>query len=238
MQPKRIGISVLCATFFMAGCAGSSGGGASGAGDDTPSPLALEAAQITVTAAQERLAAAESDQAIQEEANRLILETARSELKQAQMRLALLKAVDGKKRTDEASLAVQTAKDSIEDATDELDQLKKMYGENELADATKEIVIKRGERQLVRARESLSIQQVNQVKVRDEIAAEQEKLDLEHLQKQKELEQAGLKARNQSQQKRAALLEAQAGLKKAMDEQDQLKKKSKPEDAKPAEPAK
>ncbi len=228
MNPNRFAIPLA---LLLTGCAGVPAGGSPAAGDDAPSAAALEAAGIAVTAAQERLAAAESDAAIQEEMNRLSLETARSELKQAQMRLALLENVDGKKRTDEAALAVRQAQDMIDDATDELDQLKKMYGENELADATKEIVIKRGERQLVRAREGLAIQQVNQAKVRDEIATEREKASLELLQKQRESEQAALKARNLSQQKRAAVLEAQASLKKAQDEQDQLKKKAKPADA-------
>lgn len=222
---RTLAIPALVASGLLGGCVGAPA--AAGGGDsEGPSALALEAAKLAVSAAAERLAAAEKDLAIQQEANRLALEAAASELRQAEMRLNLLDTVDGKKRADEAQLQVRQSKDAIEDAADELEQLKKMYGENELADATKEIVIKRGERQLVRAREHLSIQEANLAKVLGEITVEREKLVLEHRQKREEKEQAAAKAESLAHQKRAALADAQAALKKAQDELEQLRKKS------------
>lgn len=216
----------LLASALLGGCAGAPGGATAGGDPEAPTALAIEAAELSVSAAAERLSAAEKDLAIQQEANRLALETAASELRQAEMRLKLLETADGKKRTDEARLQVRQAKDAIDDATDELEQLKKMYGENELADATKEIVIKRGERQLVRTREQLAIHELNLVKVTDELGAEREKLSLERRQKQEEGEQAAVKAEIQIHQKRAAVTDAQAALKKAQDELARIKKKA------------
>ncbi|MHC4729982.1 MAG: hypothetical protein ACYS6Z_05225, partial [Planctomycetota bacterium] len=57
-----------------------------------------------------------------------------------------------KKFTEEGErLSVQYRKHRLEDQKDELDQLEKMYGEDELVDATEEIVLKRSRRNFARS---------------------------------------------------------------------------------------
>ena len=213
---------------LLAGCA--AGGGTPG--DETPTPQKIETAKLAVEAAKSHLAAAESDARLQEEANRMTLAAAQSEAKQAQMRADVFQA-DKKKRLDEAAFTVQQVKDQIEDAADELDQLKKMYQGNELADATKEIVLKRGERQLARSRTQLAMKEAENAKLRDhDLPTEQEKIALDLAQKTDDLKQASLKAENQLQKKRAELQDARVALRKAEEELEKLQK-----DASQAKPA-
>ncbi len=54
----------------------------------------------------------------------------------------------------------QSEQNQIEDQTDELTQLEKMYREDELVDATEEIVLKRSRRGLARLRASIALQQL------------------------------------------------------------------------------
>lgn len=199
----------------LAGCAGP--GGATPQPKPSPSPLAIEAAQIAVAAAEERLASAEVDLSLQEADNRLAVEAARSALRKARSRLQLLETVDGKRRIDEAALAVRRAQDAIDDRTEELEQLKKMYADTELADDTKELVIRRSERDIARSRETLALQQANHTKVSKEVAEERESLAFDLLRAEKEVEQAERKAENGSRGKRAALLEAKRTLLTARD---------------------
>ncbi len=89
------------------------------------------------------------------EKNRLDQEAARSQLELARAGLARAqRSLEGWKKNE---LAFQEREDEIskrweqanvEDQTDELDQLQKMYAADALVDATEDIVIKRSERQL------------------------------------------------------------------------------------------
>ena len=85
---------------------------------------------------------------LDEEAARSAVERARAALVRAQRSLAGWKEQElvFARRTDEISKSYEEA--NVEDQTDELDQLTKMYQADELVDATEDIVIKRSRRAL------------------------------------------------------------------------------------------
>lgn len=60
-----------------------------------------------------------------------------------------------------SALDLVRTRDEVQDAEEELKQLEQMYGQNELADRTAEIVLSRGERELGRVREALRLAEEN-----------------------------------------------------------------------------
>jgi hypothetical protein len=67
--------------------------------------------------------------------------------------LARFRAVDKPHRLAQDALSVQTSADGLLEADEELQQLKMMYSDSQLGDATAEIVLNRSERRLKRAQE-------------------------------------------------------------------------------------
>src|SRR5262249_47591383 len=67
--------------------------------------------------------------------------------------LARFRAVDKPHRLAQDALEVQLSSDGLLDADEELTQLKMMYSDSQLGDATAEIVLNRSERRLKRAQE-------------------------------------------------------------------------------------
>ncbi len=199
-------------------------------GEKRPEPRDVETARMSEGLARMRLAAAEADLKVQEAQGAQTLAGAESEYRQAQMRQGAFE-IERKKRLMEAELAVKGARDRIEDSVEELDQLEKMYQENALADSTKELVLKRGRRQLERAREGLTLQEMGLAKLRDQdLPAEQEKLANDLSQKKAAAEQARARLDLLLQQKKTACEEARLNLHKAEGELKKLQK----DPAKPA----
>jgi hypothetical protein len=64
-------------------------------------------------------------------------------------------------RIAESELSLQFEKDGAEDARDEMEQLAALYGQGDLAEKTAELVIRRAERGLERAQESLRLQEAD-----------------------------------------------------------------------------
>ncbi len=152
----------------------------------------------------------------------------RRELELEEARLAQLRNVESGRRLRESELGVQGAQDQIEDARDELEQLEKLYKGNELADATKEIVLKRGHRSLQRAAESLALKEIAHKTLKEDLLpAELGKLQLEADRKRDECERSARNAETLLQQKKAALLRAQIELQKAKDALGELEKAEK-----------
>jgi len=119
--------------------------------DTTQIRRQIASAENERTAAKANLEKAESDAKLYDEADALALKLQEQELKNAQSGLAWWEKVDGKQILQNTELAVQNAKDSVEDQQDELDQLKKMYKSEELTNATADIVVKRALRALKRS---------------------------------------------------------------------------------------
>jgi len=108
----------------------------------------LEATQVELTAAQALLAKSEKDQATGAKMDGLMLSIQRRTLSLAEAGLKWWKDQDGRQMIDGANLYVKRVQDAIDDQSEELEQLKKMYKSEELTNATSEIVVKRAERVL------------------------------------------------------------------------------------------
>ncbi|MEW6744846.1 MAG: hypothetical protein AB1486_18990 [Planctomycetota bacterium] len=96
---------------------------------------------------------------IDEQAAREALENARASLERAQRAFEGYEQHELAFRARSAEMSEMWARHSIEDQEDELAQLEAMYREDELTDATEEIVLKRSRRDLARSRESFKMQQ-------------------------------------------------------------------------------
>ncbi|MBC8107454.1 MAG: hypothetical protein H7Z14_12750 [Anaerolineae bacterium] len=111
----------------------------------------LASAENDRTSAKATYDKAQADMKLGDEADALALKLQQEELKNAQNGLSWWEKVDGKHILQNAELAMQAARDSVEDQQDELDQLKKMYKSEELTNATADIVVKRALRSLKRS---------------------------------------------------------------------------------------
>lgn len=112
----------------------------------------IASAENDLTAAKANYEKAQADTRLGDDADALAMKIQEQELKDAQSSLTWWEKVDGKQILQNAELAVQGARDSVEDQTDELDQLKKMYKSEELTNATADIVVKRALRALKRSK--------------------------------------------------------------------------------------
>lgn len=193
---------------LLAGCSGSGT-----APSDKPSEGQVLFARAELAAAEAQVAFAEAEVALQEAQDLAAMGRLKEELAQAERRLAQSDA-DADRQAGELALEVTRAEDGIEDARDELDQLRKMYQGNDLADQTKEIVLKRGERALKRARVDANLK-ARKLKAFRELALplEHDRLALEAASKRMELENEAKKAA--LLQKRSGLLQARAAVDKA-----------------------
>lgn len=212
-------ICALAAALALAGCAPGSTGGSRGG-----EPAGAPDLQAKVEVARQKAALAQAELANQEAANRIALERLDKELDLAQADLKRLREADGPARIAQADLDLAAARHAAEDAADELAQLEKMYGANDLADQTKEIVLKRGRRDLERARAGAAIKEA-QLKLLKEhvLPAETGKLALEESAKRALLAVEKEKAANSLLQKRIALAEARMELAAAEKELNKTK---------------
>jgi len=85
------------------------------------------------------------------------MEDAKMELQQAQAALNSFETHEQAARIAESDLNLQRERDDAQDARDEMEQLAALYGEGDLAEKTAELVIRRAERGLERAEESLRL---------------------------------------------------------------------------------
>ncbi|QOV89725.1 efflux RND transporter periplasmic adaptor subunit [Humisphaera borealis] len=102
---------------------------------------------------------AEIDARLAEESDKLTLRQTEDALKNVEAGKKWFEEVDGPQMLLMADLNVKQAQNSVDDQTDELDQLKKMYAGEELTTATADIVVRRAIRSLEQAKVVLKIQQ-------------------------------------------------------------------------------
>ena len=91
---------------------------------------------------------AQADVDLGEKSDALALKMQETEVANAEKSLKWFEEVDGKQLLTNAELQTKLAKAGVEDQSDELDQLKKMYKSEELTNATADIVVKRALRNL------------------------------------------------------------------------------------------
>lgn len=85
------------------------------------------------------------------------MEDAKMELQKAQAGLNSFETHEQAARIAESELSLQQERDGAQDARDEMEQLAALYGQGDLAEKTAELVIRRAERGLERAEESLRL---------------------------------------------------------------------------------
>lgn len=132
----------------------------------------LEIAQLErqLMASQHTLAAFEHEQRVVEA--RFAVESARAEQDAFETHRQ-------KAEGQASALDLERMRDEASDAEEEMQQLAQMYGENELADRTAEIVLRRANRELERAREELRLAE-EQHRHLVSIAQPREQIELRH----------------------------------------------------------
>jgi multidrug resistance efflux pump len=108
----------------------------------------FEAAQAELANTKAAQAKAQADLELGEQADQIALKVQEKDLENAKAALKWFDDVDGKQMFTNAELQTKTAKAAVDDQSDELDQLKKMYKSEELTNATADIVVKRALRNL------------------------------------------------------------------------------------------
>lgn len=147
----------------------------------------------------------------QEVSGRGSVEKSAAERELAQARLRTFDEKEAPNRLGKARLDLQQAKDNLDEAKEELDQLEMMYKEENLADKTREIVIRRGKRRLDRAGERLALQQRELETLEgNTLPHERAKLALELEEKTRELDRARRAADSSLLEKRIAVMSAEA----------------------------
>ena len=108
----------------------------------------VAAAENELTTVKATLVKAETDLKLGEQADALAMRIQQNETKNAEAAVKWWEQVDGPQMLASTELQVKLARASVEDQNDELDQLRKMYKQEDLTSATADIVIKRALRQL------------------------------------------------------------------------------------------
>jgi hypothetical protein len=122
-------------------------------------------------------------------------------------------------RIQQAELDLARAEDRAREAQEEIEQLEKMYAEDDFADGTKEIVLERGRRRLERSRESLRLQR-EQLAILTEktIPLETAEHEWKVEQKAQALEKARRGAEAAALEKQIAVMNAEAEVARLEDE--------------------
>src|SRR5688572_18684266 len=123
-----------------------------------------------------------------------------------------------------AELATKAAKDNVEDQTDELDQLQKMYKSEELTNATADIVVKRALRARERAQITQGMQEARETKVKAfDYNVHRMKYAFAVEQQRQALAELTAKHAHAAVTRKTALVSAQIALDKAQTKFDELK---------------
>ena len=191
--------------------------------DPDPVQRALEAAQSKKSVADVNLSKARTDASVGQESDALALRAAQRRLARAEEALSWFEEVDGVAFLEGADMLVQRSQDSVEDQTEELEQLRKMYESEELTEDTADIVVKRAMRQLEYTKRQLELNVKRAKKMREKEYADQrqdlvDNLDATRLANtQLENDQAARKV-----QREAALLQAEEAARVATEELEKL----------------
>lgn len=192
--------------------------------DPEPVGRALAAAENKKEVADVNLSKVKTDMQVASQSDALALRAAQRKLARAEEALSWFDQVDGVALVEQADMLVQRSEDQVEDQTEELDQLRKMYESEELTEDTADIVVKRAIRQLEYAKRMLELNRKRAEKMKQKDYADQKQdlvdaLDAQRLaNEQLENEQAQRRV-----QREAALLAAQEAARQASEEYEKLK---------------
>ncbi len=192
--------------------------------DSTQIKKQLAAAENEQATADANLAKAQADVQLGEAGDALALKMQQTELSNSEEGLKWWEQVDGAQMLKSAELAVKTSKDNVEDNTDELEQLKKIYKSEELTNATADIVVKRAIRGLERSRIVQGMQEAKETKVRQfDYTVARQKLVFAIEQQRQQLAELLAKQQQQGTIRKTSLTSAQAAADKAEQKVNELK---------------
>jgi hypothetical protein len=137
------------------------------------------------------------------------------ELQLAKTKLETFEKREAPARTAKAQLDLQYARDNHENNKEELEQLELMYKDQDLADKTREIVIRRAKRELERTQQRLALQQEELgILTERTLPQEREKLSLDVEEKQREIARAERGTQKAMGDKKVALMAAESEIKR------------------------
>jgi hypothetical protein len=137
------------------------------------------------------------------------------ELQLAKTKLETYEKREAPARTAKGQLDLQNAKDNLDNNKEELEQLELMYKDQDLADKTREIVIKRAKRDLERTQQRLTLQQEELgILMERTIPQEREKLVLDVEEKQREIARADRSSQKAAGDKKVAVMAAESDIKR------------------------
>lgn len=192
-------------------------------------PLALDEAhrdaEAALRAAEESLKLGEEEAKAQDLSGESGLKAAETEAQLAGTRLSAFEGMQAPARREDAALNVRGVQARSDDQQDELQQLQGMYDASELAHDTKEIVLKRGRRDLELTRARLELARKHEAILTErELPIEQTQLASVLAQKRAGLETARISRKAQAGRKRLELDKARLELDKARERLDRLKR--------------
>jgi len=116
--------------------------------DDKPIRKEITTAENELEMAKANFAKAQSDSELQQQADDQATKMAEDDVKNAADALKWFDDIDGPQMLQLADLTVMQNQYALDDKSDELDQLRKMYKSEDLANATADIVLKRSVREV------------------------------------------------------------------------------------------
>ncbi len=125
----------------------------------------LLAAERDLRIARLKHAIAEQDLESKEAQHKLKLEQLEQRLARSQEALQRFLDIDKPQRIAQSAHNLEGAENRLQDQTEELEQLEKMYKEDDLTEETEEIVLRRTRRNLVRSRKSMAWQRLRHQKL-------------------------------------------------------------------------
>jgi HlyD family secretion protein len=134
--------------------------------DTTSINWALTQAESELNAAKALLQKAASDVALGEIGDQMALKAQQEQVKIAEEGKKWFDEVDGPQMLRRQDLQVKQQQNSVDDQNDELDQLRKMYKDEELTSATADIVVRRAVRSLENGKIALKMQEQVREKVK------------------------------------------------------------------------
>lgn len=137
------------------------------------------------------------------------------ELGLAKTRLETFEKREMPSKTAKGQLDLQGAKDFLDNNKEELEQLELMYKDQDLADKTREIVIRRAKRDLERSQQRFALQQEDLGTLLERtLPQEREKLTLEFEEKQREIAKAERAAQKAAGGQKVAVMAAESDIKR------------------------
>lgn len=178
--------------------------------------------------AQEKLARAQKDVADQSIDNTAAAAKLQKELALAKSKLETFEKREMPAKVAKAQLDLQNVRDNVDNSQEELEQLEIMYKDQDLADKTREIVIRRAKRDLERARQRLGLQEIELATLTERtLPQDREKLALDVEEKDREMARGERNAQKTLMEKRIAVMSGESEIKRIDAEVTNLKREVK-----------